>query len=266
MAERIQKILSQWGIASRRKGEQMILEGRVKLNNHLATLGDKVDLTKDILEVDGTVISLNHCPQKIYLLVNKPLGVVSTCFDPQSRPIILDLLPAKLRESTGIHPVGRLDFNSTGALLLTNDGDLTLKLTHPRYHLPKTYRVWLDGYPTTQDLSCWRQGVMLSNQKTLPAQVTVITQERERTLLEIVLTEGKNRQIRRVAAQLGFKVLSLHRTAIGAIRLDSLQYGNLPLGKYRHLTATEVAFLNQNYQSPSVNLAAPSRSAVYGKT
>ena len=252
MAERIQKILSQWGIASRRKGEQMILEGRIKLNNRIATLGEKVDLRKDILEVDGKVIQLNHRPQKIYLLVNKPLGVVSTCHDPQSRAIVIDLLPAKLRAAQGIHPVGRLDFNSTGALLLTNDGNLTLKLTHPRYHLAKTYLVWLNGYPTTQDLQCWRRGVILSNQKTLPAKVTIVKKELNKTLLEIVLTEGKNRQIRRVAEQLGFKVLSLHRTAIGSISLNSSEHGNLPPGKYRHLTETEVAFLKKNHESPPV--------------
>ena len=264
MTERIQKILSQWGIASRRKGEQMILEGRVKLNNRIATLGEKVDLQTDILEVDGKIVQLNHRPQNIYLLLNKPLGVVSTCYDPQSRPTVIDLLPAKLKKGQGIHPVGRLDFNSTGALLLTNDGSLTLKLTHPRYHLPKTYLVWLNGCPTTQDLQHWRTGVMLSAQKTLPAQVTIVKNELDRTLLKIVLTEGKNRQIRRVAAHLGFKVLSLHRTAIGSIALKSSEHGNLPPGKYRHLTKTEVSFLQK--KSSSINLAAPSRSAVYGKT
>ncbi len=247
MTERIQKILSQWGIASRRKGEQMILAGKVKLNHRIATLGEKIDIEQDILEVEGKVIKLNRPPQKIYILINKPLGIVSTCYDPQNRPIILDLLPPKLREGQGIHPIGRLDFNSTGALILTNDGDLTLKLTHPRYHLPKTYLVWLNGYPTTQDLQQWRRGIILSNQKTLPAKVTVVKRELNKTLLEIVLTEGKNRQIRRVAQQLGFKVLSLHRTTIGTITISSSENGNLPLGKYRHLTPTEVIFLKKHH-------------------
>lgn len=266
MAERIQKILSQWGIASRRKGEQMILEGKVKLNNRIAILGDKVDITKDILEVEGKIIKPNHRPQKIYLLVNKPLGVVSTCQDPQNRPIITDLLPAQLRKGQGIHPVGRLDFNSTGALLLTNDGNLTLNLTHPRYHLSKTYSVWLNGSPTDRDLKLWRTGVILSNQKTLPAKVTVIKREQNKTLLKIVITEGRNRQIRRIAEQLGFKVVGLHRTAIGSLSLNSSEHGNLTSGKYRHLTEPEVIFLKKPYQLSPVNLAAPNGSAVYDQT
>ena len=136
MSERVQKVLSQWGIASRRKAEKMILAERVKLNGQTVKLGDKVDLAVDLLEVDGKVIKLDHHPQKIYLLLNKPVGVVSSCHDPQQRTTVLDLLPAHLKTGQGIHPVGRLDFASSGALLLTNDGDLTLGLTHPRYHLP----------------------------------------------------------------------------------------------------------------------------------
>ncbi|MDJ0681980.1 MAG: pseudouridine synthase [Xenococcaceae cyanobacterium MO_167.B52] len=250
MAERIQKILSQWGIASRRKAEQMILEGKVKLNNRVAILGDKADITQDILEIEGKVIQSNHRPQKTYLLLNKPLAVVSTCYDPQSRPTVLDLLPAKLKERQGIHPVGRLDFNSTGALLLTNDGDLTLKLTHPRYHLPKTYLVWLNGHPTRQDLQLWRTGVTLSDYTTLPAEITIVRKQINKTLLKIVLQEGKNRQIRRIAEQLGFRVLSLHRTHIGSLSLTSSEYGNLPSGKYRHLSETEVIFLKK--ESPAI--------------
>ena len=246
MAERIQKILSQWGIASRRKAEQMILEGKVKLNNRIAKLGDKADITQDRLEINGKLLRPNQRPQKIYLLLNKPLAVVSTCYDPKNRPTVLDLLPAKLREGQGIHPVGRLDFNSTGALLLTNDGDFTLKLTHPRYHLPKTYLVWLNGHPKIEDLQCWRRGVILSDRRTLPAKVSIIKEEQNKSLLKIILTEGKNRQIRRVAEALGFKVLSLHRIAIGSITLKSSQHGNLSSGKYRHLTEREVIFLKNN--------------------
>ena len=248
MAERVQKILSQWGIASRRKAEQMIREGRVKVNDRIAKLGDKVDLAVDILEVDRKKIKLEEQPKKIYLLVNKPLGVVSTCYDPQQRSTILDLLPAKLRKGQGIHPVGRLDVESTGALLLTNDGSLTLKLTHPRYHLPKTYHVYIQGCPTTKDLKRWRNGVILFGRKTLPAKVTVIKQEREKTLLEIVLIEGRNRQIRLIAARLGFSVISLHRVAIGSITLKSIDRGNLSPGEYRHLSKTEVDFLKTNHK------------------
>ena len=137
MAERVQKVLSQWGIASRRKAEKMIIDGRVQINGQTAILGDKVDLTVDILQVDGRAIQKTQRPPLIYLLLNKPVGVVSTCNDPQNRTTVIDLLATNLRQGMGIHPVGRLDFASSGALILTNDGQLTLGLTHPRYHLPK---------------------------------------------------------------------------------------------------------------------------------
>ena len=263
MAERVQKILSQWGIASRRKAEQMILEGRVKVNDRIAKLGDKIDLAVDTLEVDRQKIKLQDRPEKIYLLLNKPLGVVSTCYDPQQRSTVLDLLPGKLKEGQGIHPVGRLDVNSTGALLLTNDGSLTLKLTHPRYHLPKTYHVYLQGCPTPKDLKRWRNGVTLFGRKTLPAKVTVTKQEQNKTLLEITLIEGRNRQIRLVAKRLGFTVISLHRVSIGSITLESIKKGNLPPGEYRHLSKKEVEFLKSNRNPQNSTLAAAKRSAVY---
>ena len=256
MTERIQKILSRWGIASRRQAEKMIIAGRVKLNGRVVQLGEKADLTIDNLEVDGKKIKIQNRPQLVYLLLNKPAGVVSTCDDPQHRPKVLDLLPAKLREGQGIHPVGRLDFESTGALLLTNDGDLTLTLTHPSYHLPKTYRVWLDKPPSHNDLNRWRTGVMISGRKTLPAQVKVIKQQQKHTLIEVILTEGRNRQIRRIADQLGFKVLELHRTKIGSISLQSADGSILPIGHYRYLQSTEINLLKNNFNSKLFKLAA----------
>ena len=243
MTERVQKILSQWGIASRRQAEKMILAGRVKLNGQIVQLGDKVNLAVDRLEVDGKEIKTQNRPELVYLLLNKPAGVVSTCFDPQKRTTVLDLLPAKLKKGQGIHPVGRLDCESTGALLLTNDGELTLSLTHPRYHLPKTYHVWLDARPTQTDLSRWRTGITISGQKTLPAKVKVIKHNHKHTLLEVILTEGRNRQIRRVAKLLGFNVLELHRTSIGSISLRSSDGWQLPSGHYRYLHKTEIKFL-----------------------
>ncbi|MGK7937387.1 MAG: pseudouridine synthase [Xenococcaceae cyanobacterium] len=259
MAERIQKILSRWGIASRRQAEKIILAGRVKLNGRVVQLGDKADLTIDNLEVDGNKINIQNRPQLVYLLLNKPAGVVSTCDDPQNRPKVIDILPAKLREGQGIHPVGRLDFESTGALLLTNDGDLTLTLTHPSYHLPKTYRVWLDKPPNQNDLNRWRTGVMISGRKTLPAQVKVIKQQQKHTLIEVILTEGRNRQIRRIADQLGFKVLELHRTKIGSISLQSAGGSILPIGHYRYLQPTEINLLKNSknkFNSKLFQLAA----------
>jgi 23S rRNA pseudouridine2605 synthase len=244
MTERVNKILANWGIASRRQAEKLILAGRVKLNGGIIALGAKANLNTDILEVDGVTITPKDRPEYIYLLLNKPLGVVSTCNDPQKRRTVLNLLPLELRQGQGIHPVGRLDANSTGALLLTNDGELTNALTHPRYHLPKTYQVWVKGYPPESMIDKWRKGVILDNKKTLPAQVEVIKQNAGQTLLQIVLTEGKKRQIRRVAELLGFPVISLHRIAIGSIQLKSL-----PLGKYRHLIQTEIIALKCQIKS-----------------
>ncbi len=255
-SERVQKILSQWGIASRRHAEEMIIAGRVRLNGQIVSLGDKADPNCDRLQVDGKIIQPANRPQATYLLLNKPLGVVSTCDDPQHRPTVLDLLPQQLRQGQGIHPVGRLDIDSTGALLLTNDGDLTLKLTHPRYHLGKTYQVWLEGQPSETVLQQWRQGVMLMGKKTLPAQVKILQRCHQKTLLQVILSEGRNRQIRRIAQQLGYEVLKLHRTAIADIQLHPPNELSLPSGQYRLLQESEILFLKQH-----VNLASIKETA-----
>ncbi|YAI82038.1 MAG: pseudouridine synthase [cyanobacterium endosymbiont of Rhopalodia sterrenbergii] len=246
MKERVQKILSQWGITSRRKAEKLILAGRVKLNGHRVQLGEKADLKYDQLEVDSQIIQLAQRPNFLYILLNKPQKVVSTCDDPQGRPTVLDLLPEKLCKGTGIHPVGRLDFNSSGALLLTNDGELTLNLTHPRYHLPKTYDVVIYGNIPETRLQQWREGVMLMGKKTLPAQVKVIHRyPHQQTHLRVVITEGRNRQIRRIVKQMGCDVLQLHRSAIGFITVDSesCYESSLPSGHHRLLTTSEIDFL-----------------------
>ena len=233
MMQRIQKILREWGIASRREAERMILAGRVKLNGIPVQLGDRADPQKDKIEVDG--VRLTHPPRGICILLHKPKGVVCTCEDPQKRKTVLDLLAPELRSGQGIHPVGRLDRNSTGALLLTNNGSLTLSLTHPRYHLPKTYQVWVKGYPSESRLQQWREGVVLDNKKTLPAKIEVLTSKENKTLLKVMIKEGRNRQIRRVCELLGFPVINLHRTAIGPIKLSCL-----PRGKYRFLEDWEL--------------------------
>ncbi|WP_017305438.1 pseudouridine synthase [Spirulina subsalsa] len=241
MPERVQKLISQWGIASRRQAETMILEGRVRLNGQVVHLGQKADPTQgDRLEVDGELLHPQNRPPFVYLLLNKPKGVLCTCDDPQKRKTVLDLLPPSLGRHQGIHPVGRLDGDSTGAVLLTNDGDLTLRLTHPRYHLPKTYEVWVQGCPRAATLEQWRRGVLLADQWTLPAEITVLASHPQQTLLEIVLREGRNRQIRRVAEQLGHQVLELHRTAIGTLQLADPQQPDLPTGHYRSLTKQEI--------------------------
>lgn len=246
MDERLHKILSQWGIASRRQAEKMILDGRVQVNGTVAHLGQKADAQVDRIEVDGVWIRSVGRPQSTYLLLNKPAGVVSTCQDPWGRQTVLDLLPAPLQEGQGLHPVGRLDADSTGALLLTNDGDLTFYLTHPRHHIPKTYNVWVEGNPSGFVLEKWRQGVVLDGKKTLPAQIQVLKQGANKTYLEIILHEGRNRQIRRIAEQIGHPVIELHRIAIGPIQLQQL-----PLGDYRFLQEFEIDFLQAQAKSTS---------------
>ncbi|MBD2128366.1 rRNA pseudouridine synthase [Microcoleus sp. ZQ-A2] len=256
MEERVQKILSQWGIASRRQAEKMIEAGQVRLNGTVVHLGQKANPETDVLEVNGKLVKPNNRPPSIYLLLNKPLGVVSTCRDAQNRPTILDLLPKALSQDQGIHPVGRLDAQSTGALLLTNDGTLTFLLTHPRHHVPKTYYVWVQGHPPESVLQVWRQGVDLLGKKTLPAQVRVLQHGVEDTLLEIVLTEGRNRQIRRVAELLSYPVIHLHRTAIGPIQLEPQGGPVLPSGHYRYLNDFEIRFLKSRVHLPSVKVPA----------
>ncbi len=265
MVERVQKILSQYGIASRRQAEQMILAGRVRLNGAIATLGQKADPTCDRIEVDGARLQPIQRPPALYFLMHKPAGVVSTCHDPWNRPTVLNLLPPRLATEAGLHPVGRLDADSTGALLLTNDGEVTFALTHPSHSIPKTYQVWVEGSPPEAILEQWRIGVILDDKLTLPADVRVLRSTRSQTglrstrsqtglrstrsqtelrstrsqtLLEIVLREGRNRQIRRIAEQLGYPVTHLHRVAIGSIQLNSLASG-----QHRALDPAEIGLL-----------------------
>lgn len=241
MTARLQKILSQWGIASRRRAEQLILAGRVRVNGVVAQLGQTAEPTTDRIEVDGKLITVQGRPKPVYLLLNKPVGVVSTCFDPRGRATVLELLPPQLRECEGIHPVGRLDLESSGALLLTNDGELTFQLTHPRHRISKTYLVWVRGQISNSALDAWRNGIDLDGTYTLPAQVRTLKYRDGHTLLEVVLTEGRNRQIRRVATQLGHPVTDLHRIKIGDISIEGDT--SMGIGDYRQLRPTELQSL-----------------------
>jgi 23S rRNA pseudouridine2605 synthase len=253
MDERLQKVLSRWGVASRRQTEQMILAGRVCVNSTTAYLGQKIDPHVDQVLVDGIAIQTKNCPERVYLLMNKPVGVVCTCTDPQGRTTVLDLLGESFQNGLGIHPVGRLDADSTGALLLTNDGNLTFYMTHPRHLISKTYRVWVEGAVSDKVLMQWRDGVELEGRQTLPAELSVVRrQAHHKTLLEIKLREGRNRQIRRVAEQLGHPVLQLHRIAIGAIELQPSGAPVLASGAYRLLTKAEICFLTSQIDLTSI--------------
>ncbi|MEO1132844.1 MAG: pseudouridine synthase [Cyanobacteria bacterium J06639_1] len=252
--QRVQKILARWGVASRRQSESLILAGRVRVNGTVVTeLGTKADPDRDRIELDGKCLgshatdprkttnsrkTADKPPDLQYVLLHKPLGVLSTCSDPKGRRTVLDLLPEQWRSRARLFPVGRLDADSTGAILLTNDGELTHRLTHPRYHLPKTYRVRVAGHPDDTTLDRWRRGVRLEDGTTLPADVTRLSERSHpaaTTLLQVILHEGRNRQIRRVAQALGHPVRSLHREAIGSLHL-----GDLPRGRSRYLYSNEV--------------------------
>lgn len=231
-AERLQKLMAAAGLCSRRRGEALLKQGRVQVNGRVAELGERADASQDDIRIDGRPLQAAAPP--LTLLLHKPAGVLSTCHDPRGRTTVLDLLPPELRQGQGLHPVGRLDGDSRGALLLSNAGSLTLQLTHPRYDHPKTYRVWLRGRPTEEALAHWRRGVPLDGVRSRPVDLRILQQRPDATRVELVLREGRNRQIRRTAELLGYPVLDLLRVAIGPLRL-----GSLPEGHWRTLEPQE---------------------------
>ena len=230
MRQRLQKLMSAAGHCSRRQAEELLRQGRVEVNGRIAGLGDQADPQIDRICVDGSPLATVIAER--VLLLNKPAGVISSCHDPQGRETVLDLIPADLRR--GLHPVGRLDADSRGALLLSNQGELTLKLTHPRYAHSKTYRVTVRGTPDQSKLQRWRQGIELDGSRTLPASVKLLHSQREHSTLEVILREGRNRQIRRIASLLGHSVVDLQRTAI-----DGLALGSTAEGCWRELSKQE---------------------------
>lgn len=229
MEERLQKILARYGVASRRKAEELIAERRVRVNGNTAVLGDTADETQDVIELDG--VRLRRQPERVYLMLNKPRGYVTTLQDEKGRKNV-----AQLVEDCGarVYPVGRLDLNSEGLLLLTNDGELANRLMHPSQSVEKEYLVWLSGYydGCVQKLC---RSIEIDGRKTIPAQVRVIRAEQQIALLSIILHEGRNRQIRRLCEQAGVTVTRLRR-----IREGTLQLGRLPVGQWRALTQQEL--------------------------
>jgi 23S rRNA pseudouridine2605 synthase len=230
--ERLQKVLARAGLGSRRAIEVLIEHRRVKVNGQLARLGDKVDPSKDEVEVDGSHVPLE--PGLVYLLMNKPEGVVTTAHDPEGRPTVLDLLD----QETRVWPVGRLDIGTEGALVLTNDGTLTHRLTHPSYQVPKTYLAELSGHVSATDLKRLARGIDLEDGRTAPAKVQLLDRRPGACLVEITIREGRNRQVRRMFEALGHRVQRLVRTSVGP-----LQLGRLKGGTTRRLTPEEVRSL-----------------------
>ena len=232
MEERLQKYLAECGIASRRKCEEYILQGKVKVNNNLVTeLGTKINPQKDIVAFEGKEIKREN--KKIYILLNKPIGYVTTAEEQFGRDKVLDLVKVKER----IVPVGRLDMYTSGALILTNDGDFVYKVTHPKHEITKTYTVTLKGIVNKTEVEQLRKGVKIEDYITKPAKVKILKTDEERDIsrLEITIHEGKNRQIRKMCESIGKKVLALHRSKIGNIDVKSIK-----IGEWRYLKDSEV--------------------------
>jgi len=237
---RIQKVLSDNGILSRRKAEQAILEGRVTVNGRPCGIGQKVSPQRDVIAVDGVRVVVQKRKQNVYLMLNKPRGYVTTTSDELGRRCVTDLLadaPAK------VYPVGRLDKNSEGLLLLTNDGDFANTVMHPRNHISKTYRVTVRPEATEQQLIQLSVGVLVDGQKTLPAAVHVLTRENGRCVLQMTIYEGRNRQVRKMCEAVGLTVARLRRISVGPLKLGMLQPG-----KWRELTPSELAALRGSAQ------------------
>jgi 23S rRNA pseudouridine2605 synthase len=234
--ERLQKIIARAGLASRREAERWIEEGRVTVNGTLVTkLGSQADPTRDSIKVDGKRIKSAAAP--LYYALHKPPGVITTLNDPQNRPDITPYL-ARLGEKRRVFPVGRLDYNTTGLLLLTNDGELALRLSHPRFGVSKVYRVKLSSCPTAEDFARLREGVRLDDGVTAPARARVIEKLKTNAWVEIEIHEGRKREVRRIFEALGYFVEKLVRIRVGPVEL-----GGLPVGELRPLTANEVKAL-----------------------
>lgn len=228
--ERLQKIMAHAGVASRRKSEEIIADGRVKVNGELVTeMGFKVDPDQDQIVVDGEIITEE---KKIYILLNKPEGYITTVSDPEGRPTVMDLIP-DLKQR--LYPAGRLDADSSGLLILTNDGDLTYKLTHPKKEVDKKYRVLAGDKIKKDDFKKLEAGMIIDGKKTSSAEISNINYQAGQTQFDIIIHEGRNRQVRRMTEMIGYRVLTLQRIAFAFLDLSGVKEGS-----FRYLTEQEV--------------------------
>lgn len=242
--EKLHKVLARIGYGSRRTCEAMIAKGRVEVNGAIATVGARVDVSKDLVKVDGEIVGVK--PDLLYVLLNKPSGYITSVTDPQGRPTVVDIVSVPTR----VFPVGRLDFDSEGLLILTNDGDLANRITHPSHGVAKEYLVQLDRKISDKAISLLRRGVELDDGPTAPARVVRLADN----LLEIRIHEGRKRQVRRMCAAVGCKVMRLVRTRIGPIS-DS----KLPQGEWRYLDSAEVIALRNQASANDVAKAQSRR-------
>ncbi|HYE74936.1 MAG TPA: pseudouridine synthase, partial [Blastocatellia bacterium] len=246
MEERLQKIIAAAGIASRRKAEEMILAGEVTVNGKVVTeIGTKADVERDHIKVRGRLINNQlEKKEKVYLLLNKPVGYLTSTADPQQRPLVIDLI-GKYRDQ--VHPVGRLDFNSEGLLLLTNDGAFTNLVTSAASHIPKRYEVKVKGQPSEEQINRLRKGVVIDERKTAPAEIRLLHESEANAWYEVVLYEGRNQQIRKMFDLIGHSVVKLRRVGIGFLNDVGLKPGAVRL-----LSREEIArFFRQAKKPPS---------------
>jgi 23S rRNA pseudouridine2605 synthase len=253
---RLQKVLAHAGVASRRAAERLISAGRVRVDGQIVTeLGSKVDPRDSRVEVDGSRI-VRESP--VYVILHKPRGVVSTMQDPEGRPSVRELLAGLPGR---VYPVGRLDFNTSGVLLATNDGQFAETLLHPRRAAPKTYVVKLQGVMEPKEVDRWRRGVELEDGMTLPAKVKLLRHEADKTWLELTITEGRNLQIRRMGDATGFRVMRLARTSFAGVGSEGLGPG-----QWRYLTAEELTALKKQYGVPKRVISQGAAPLVRAKT
>ena len=237
MSQRINRILSLAGIASRRKADEYIKSGRIMLNGRIvAEPGAKAVWGKDSIKLDGKEIPRSS--DRIYLILNKPFGYICSLNDPQKRPVVTDLLKDVKQR---VYPVGRLDFDSLGLLILTNDGDLAHRLTHPRYHVPRTYKVTVKGTFTEETLRALKRGIRLEDGFSGPSKATLVKQYGGKSVIRLTISQGRNRLVRRMMEAVGYRAIHLIRTGFGDIEL-----GNLKIGQYRHLTPHELLALKMS--------------------
>ena len=234
MEERLQKVMARAGVGSRRACEEIIRHGRVEVDGKIAILGQKVDPTRQRIVVDGR--RLATAEPLVYIALHKPRGVLSVSQDERGRRTVRDLVPLPGH----LYPVGRLDAGSEGLMLLTNDGALANRLTHPRYGHTKEYKVCVAGHPSEKGLEQWRRGIILDDQRTAPATISVLHRGRDHTWLQVIMSEGRKRQIRRVASILGHPVHQLIRVRLGPVHL-----GELKPKQWRHLTNQEIKALQR---------------------
>jgi 23S rRNA pseudouridine2605 synthase len=232
--ERLQKILSKHGYGSRRACEKLIADNHVKINNRMAKLGDRGNIAEDSIEIDGIPISKTEI-KKTYIALNKPIRVLSEIKKQDDRKTVIDLVDL----DKYLFIIGRLDYFSEGLILLTNDGELANKLTHPRYEHEKEYNVLINNKPDEKQLKAWRNGVVLNNgYQTLPTKVTIVKKNKKNTWLKIIMKEGKKRQIRETGKLLGLSVNRIIRTRIATVEIDTLK-----AGEWRHLSDREIRSL-----------------------